>query len=106
MVFGGCFGGGRRQEKLVEKFNENEDSEPIEQQHPTIEQTNKITTSMKPHVSQSSTESKKNEDYAKTVLKNKVEYLLHRLETEEDLGKIRDILDLIQICKQIESIHF
>ena len=81
MVFGGCFGGGIRQENLVEKFNENEDSEPIEQQQPAIEQTN-LTTSMKPPVSQSSKESNKNEDYAKTVLKKKVMFLIHRLETE------------------------
>ena len=42
----------------------------------------------------------------KTVLQKKVIYLLNRLDTETDLSQIREILELIQKCKEIESIYF
>ena len=42
----------------------------------------------------------------KTVLQKKVIYLMNRLETETDLSQIREILELIQKCKEIQSIYF
>jgi hypothetical protein len=56
-----------------------------------------------PHNLSDSAEIGQNE---KTVLQKKVIYLMSRLETETDLSQIREILELIQKCKEIQSIYF
>ncbi len=44
--------------------------------------------------------------YAKNILQNKVLSLLHKLESENDLSQIRNILELIEKCRDIEATRF
>ena len=44
--------------------------------------------------------------YAKNILQNKALSLLQKLETENDLGQIRNILELIEMCRDIEATRF
>ena len=61
---------------------------------------------MKPNNPHNFTDSDKIGQNEKTVLQKKVIYLMNRLEAVTDLSQIREILDLIQKCKEIESIYF
>jgi hypothetical protein len=61
---------------------------------------------MEPRSPHNFTDSAEIEQNEKTVLQKKVMYLINRLDTETDLSQIREILELIQKCKEIESIYF
>ena len=56
--------------------------------------------------SKNSTGRDNKKEHAKKVLEEKVQFLLKRLETETDLAQIKEILDLIERCKNMHSTHF